>query len=165
MTARWRAMTAADVEAVNAIAARVHLDYPEDETVFAERQRLYPAGCLVLDLDGRPAGYTLTHPWNYLSPPALNVALGALPQTPSTYYIHDVALLPEARGASAGSDAVRAIIAHAATTGIANMSLIAVKGTQGFWSRHGFTVVENPGLHAKLASYDDPAARYMVRPL
>lgn len=158
-------MTVADLPAVTAIADRVHIDYPEDETVFAERQRLYPAGCLVLDLGGRPAGYTLTHPWHYLNPPALNIALGALPENPSTYYIHDVALLPEARGASAGSDAVRAIIAHAAATGIGNMSLIAVKGTQGFWTRHGFAVVQDHQLDKKLASYDDDAARYMVRQL
>lgn len=157
-------MTAADIPAVNAIADRVHVDYPEDQAVLAERQRLYPAGCLILEKGGASLGYTLTHPWHYLQPPALNVALGALPTAPSTYYIHDVAMLPEARGASAGSEAVRALIAHAKATGIDNVSLVAIKGSEGFWGRHGFEAVSDPVLDRKLKSYDE-AARYMVRRL
>ncbi|MFN3625685.1 MAG: GNAT family N-acetyltransferase [Hyphomicrobium sp.] len=164
MTASWRAMTVADIPVVNAIADRVHVDYPEDEAVLAERQRLYPAGCLILEMDGEPMGYALTHPWHYLQPPALNVALGALPDAPSTYYIHDVAMLPEARGARAGSAAVRAIVDHATASGMSNVSLVAIKGSEGFWSRHGFETVSDPQLDKKLKSYDE-AARYMVRRL
>jgi ribosomal protein S18 acetylase RimI-like enzyme len=165
MTSSWRIMTPADIPAVIDIASRVHLDYPEDDAVLAERQQLYPAGCLVLDVDGRAMGYTLTHPWTYLQPPALNALLGAIPANPSTYYIHDVALLPEARGSSAGSAAVRAIVEHAVATGMTNMSLVAVKGTSGFWTRHGFAPIADAHLDAKLKSYDDPEARYTVRPL
>lgn len=157
-------MTVADIPAVTAIADRVHVDYPEDEAVLAERQRLYPAGCLILEVDGQPVGYTLTHPWHYLQPPALNVALGTLPEIPSTYYIHDVAILPEARGARAGSEVVRTLIAHAKATGVRNMSLIAIKGSENFWSRNGFEAVSDKELDKKLKSYDE-AARYMVRQL
>lgn len=164
MTAIWRRMTEADIPAVNAIADRVHVDYPEDEAVLAERQRLYPAGCLILEADGRRLGYTLTHPWDYLKPPALNVALGNLPAAPTTFYIHDIALLPEARGASAGSQAVHALATLAAESGLTNMSLVAVKGTQRFWTRQGFAVVSDADLDRKLKSYDDEAA-YMVRRL
>jgi ribosomal protein S18 acetylase RimI-like enzyme len=157
-------MEAADVAAVAAIAGRVHLAYPEDEEVFAERQRLYPEGCRLLEVEGRPVGYILTHPWRYLEPPSLNVRLGMLPADPTTYYIHDLVLLPEARGSGAATAVVHEIIAHAAATGAANVSLVAVRGTQGFWRRHGFEAVSEPRLDAKLASYDAEAL-YMVRPL
>ena len=78
-------------------ADRVHVDYPEDEAVVVERFRLYPAGCAVLDFEQNIAGYTLTHPWHYGAPPTLNTTLRALPRRSSTYYIHDLALLPETR--------------------------------------------------------------------
>lgn len=161
---RWRPMKEADFPAVSAIADRVHVDYPEDDAVFAERWRLYPAGCALLEWEGRPAGYAVTHPWHYAAPPALNVMLGALPPHPTTYYFHDFALSPEARGSGAGTAIVEAVLAHAAETGVPNVSLVAVNKSVPFWSRFGFAVVADPALDAKLKSYDDDA-RFMVRTL
>jgi len=158
----WRPMTGADLRAVCAIADRVHVSYPEDDTVFAERQRLYPAGCAVFDSEGRPAAYAVTHPWRYAEPPALNVMLGEIPARPSTYYIHDIAMAPEARGSGAGSAIVEAVIAHAGETGVPNLSLVAVNNSVPFWSRFGFEIVNEPALVEKLLTYDADA-RFMVR--
>lgn len=158
---RWRPLKAEEIEAACTIADRVHLAYPEDDTVFLERQRLYPKGCALLELDGVPMGYAVTHPWRYGQPPALNVLLGALPEAPTTYYIHDIALLPETRGSGAGSAIAEAVLAHARLAGFDNVSLVAVNGSVPFWSRLGFTIVSDPALDAKLKSYDD-AARFMA---
>jgi N-acetylglutamate synthase-like GNAT family acetyltransferase len=57
---------------------------------------------------------------------------------------------------------VTALIAEAESAGFETLSLVAVNGSQPFWRRHGFEVVEVPALVAKLASYD-AAARLMVR--
>lgn len=162
--ARWRPMTPDDIGDVARIGNSIHLDYPEEREVFAERQRLYPDGCKMLTMGGRPVGYILTHPWHYLSPPTLNTPLGAIPEKPTTYYIHDLALLPETRGSGAGSVIVSEILAHAASQGFTNVSLIAVKESPAFWRKHGFELVTDPKLVAKLGTYDD-AARYMVKPL
>jgi len=161
-TGLWRPMTEADYPSVIAIADKVHVDYPEDDAVFLERHRLYPDGCAVFERDGRVAAYAVTHPWRYAEPPALNVALGALPEKPTTYYIHDIALLPETRGSGAGSAIADAVIAHAAQAGLPNVSLVAVNGSTPFWSRFGFEIVSEPKLAAKLLSYDADA-RFMVR--
>lgn len=158
---QWRPLEAAELPAVCAIADRVHLSYPEDDTVFAERQRLYPQGCALLELDGAVGGYAVTHPWHYGQPPALNVMLGALPDAPTTYYIHDIAMLPETRGSGAGSAIVEAVLRHARETGCSNVSLVAVNSSVPFWSRFGFAIVSDAALDAKLKSYDD-AARFMV---
>lgn len=155
-------MTGADLPAVCAIADRVHVSYPEDDAVIAERQRIYPDGCAVFDCDGKVSAYTLTHPWRYAEPPALNVMLGSIPERPNTYYIHDLALAPEARGTGAGSAIVDAVIAHAKETGVPNLSLVAVNNSVPFWSRFGFEVVVEPTLAEKLLSYDADA-RFMVR--
>lgn len=160
----WRPMTAADMPAVSAIADRVHVAYPEDDAVLTERLALYPAGCAILECDGQPVAYAITHPWRYAEPPALNVMLDALPDRPTTYYIHDIALLPETRGTGAGSAIVNAVLAEAEASGVRNVSLVAVNGSVPFWSRFGFTVTEEPSLTAKLLSYDADA-RFMVRQL
>lgn len=146
------------------IAAKIHAAYPEDEAVFAERLRLYPAGCHVLAVEGWVVGYMLSHPWRLGEPPALNSLLGALPDNPDTYYLHDLALLPETRGTGAGSAIVAALAAQARAEGLATMSLVAVHDSVAFWQRHGFAVAEDPALTAKLRSYDQ-AARFMVRRL
>ena len=159
---QWRAATSLDVPRMIAVAEQVHAAYPEDEAVFAERLRLYPAGCRVLAIDGKVVGYIISHPWRLGEPPLLNARLGVLPAKPDTYYLHDIALLSEARGAGAGSVIVSALAEQARTEGLPTLSLVAVHNTVEFWQRLGFAVVEEPALAAKLASYDR-AARFMVR--
>ena len=160
----WRPATEADLAAIVAIADKIHVAYPEDAATIAERLRLYPAGCALFERVGTPLAYTLTHPWRYADPPALNARLGALPDSPTTYYIHDVALLPEARGTGAAAAIVQAIAGHAETAGSRNLSLVSVNNSVPFWTRFGFEVTDEPSLGAKLLTYDADA-RFMVRRL
>lgn len=157
-------MTERDLAAVERIARKVHPAYPEDVAVPAERLRLWPEGCLVLEREGAILGYAVTHPWHARRPPALDMLLGALPLRPDTYYVHDVALLPAARGQGAAGRLVALLERIARTAGLDQMALIAVNGSVPFWQRQGFAVVDLPVLAGKLASYD-AAARYMERPL
>ena len=83
--------------------------------------------------------------------------LGALPAGPSTYYIHDIALMPEARRASAAREIVASLIGHARAGGFPTVSLIAVNDSQAFWERMGFRLVEDTRLTAKLKSYGEAA--------
>lgn len=160
----WRAMTPADLRAVLAVAAEVHPDYPEDEAVFAERLRLSPEGCLCLAHGERLAGYVVSHRWTARTPPALNSLLGAIPPAANDWYLHDIALLPGARGTGAAGLAVEKLVALARDAGCARLALVAVNGSSSFWRRQGFRVVHDASLARKLASYDD-AACYMERDL
>ncbi|MGQ3357178.1 MAG: GNAT family N-acetyltransferase [Phreatobacter sp.] len=157
----WRPMTAADLPAVSAIAAEVHPDFPEDDAVFAERQWLYPSGCRVLAGAERLDAYVVSHPWEAGSCPPLNALLGHLPEPATTYYIHDIALLPAARGTGAAAEIVEALKAEARGQGLPAISLVAVNGSAGFWRRMGFAETSIPALAPKLASYGADA-RYMV---
>ncbi len=162
-------MSADDLPRIFAIAAQVHASYPEDAAVFAERLRLYRLGCHVYEAGGRLLGYVLSHPWRDRAPPALNSLLGALPASPETYYIHDLALLPEARGTGAGSAIVAALVAQARAAGLPSVSLVAVHESAEFWRGHGFHAAidpegADPALAEKLRSYDE-GARFMVRAL
>ena len=164
----WRPLAATDLPLVEAIAAIVHPDFPEDSAVFAERQRLYPEGARLLEVDGVAAGYVLSHPWRYGQLPALNGLLGALPADADTFYIHDLALLNKARGTGAAARIVGEIQRHARSQGFATMSLVAVNDSLAFWHKHGFRAQRpstlTPELVAKLASYE-AAARFMVKAL
>jgi len=157
-------MAEADLDRVLAIADIVHPGYPEDLAVFAERLRLYPAGCRVLETGQEIAAYVLSHPWIFGQPPKLNHLLGQLPAQPNTYYLHDIALLPAARGAGAASTLVGTLVEHAAAAGFTNVSLVAVNNSAGFWLRHGFHRVDDPAIDQNVRSYD-LAACYMVRHL
>jgi ribosomal protein S18 acetylase RimI-like enzyme len=150
-----------DLAQVVAVADLVHPDHPEDPEVFAERLTLHPQGCLVYEHGGDLTGYVVSHPWGAL-PPSLNARLGSLPPAPATYYIHDLALLPQARGFGAAGAVVRRLLAHAAALGLPNVSLVAVGGSAAFWSRCGFLEEGDPALDEKLRSYG--RARFMVRP-
>jgi GNAT superfamily N-acetyltransferase len=160
----WREMTQTDLAAVEYISDLVHPAYPEDVSVMAERRRLYPAGCLVLPSGKGILGYTVSHPWLFGQPPKLNTRLERLPVPAETYYIHDVALLPEARGTGAGGAVVRRLALQAQSSGLANLSLVAVNGSVAFWQRHGFGVAEDAAITSKLQSYG-VGSRFMVRPL
>ena len=160
----WRAMTAFDMDAVEAIAAEVHPGFFEAPEVLAERQQLYRNGCYLLEIGERPAGYVLSHPWRAGALPALNSKLGGIPADADTYYLHDLALLPVTRRIGAASHIVEALVKHAGAMDLRTMSLVAVNGSQGFWEKHGFATVDTPALSAKLRSYED-AARYMVKKL
>ena len=151
-----------DLPAVAAVARMIHVDYPEDAAVFAERLHLHPAGCLVLASADAISGYVVSHPWRAGDPPALNTLLGAIPGRPNTYYIHDLALLPDRRGTGKAAELVTRLVAHAASLDLVALSLIAVGGSQPFWQRQGFAIESAPSVN--LASYVGLTA-YMVRPV
>ncbi len=159
---QWRAMRGEDMPAVSAIAAAVHTDFFEGNAVFAERLTLYPAGCFVLERAGEIAGYGISHPWTKYRIPALNTLLGRLPDDADIYYLHDIALMPEARSGGFASRVIEMMAKQAERDGFNSMALVAVNGSPGYWQKQGFAIADVPELTAKLLSYSEDA-RYMVR--
>lgn len=162
MTFRWRQASLPDLACVSEIQLAVHQDFPEDDAVLADRIAVSPGGCFMLDAGGQTRGYVLSHPWLREAPPSLNTMLGEIPSAADTWYIHDLALLPETRGTGAGGTIVPRLADIAKREGYPSMSLISVNGSRGFWERQGFSVRTNERLARKLASYGDEAV-YMER--
>lgn len=157
----WRPLLADDLPALAKVAEKVHPDFPEDDAVFAERLALAPDWCFALADRKTLYGYILSHPWQDGPPPKLNSLLGALPAPAPIAYIHDLALLPEARGSGQASLIVNRLISQANSAGLRAIGLVAVSGSTPFWERQGFGVTPLPSA---LASYGDDA-RYMRRDL
>ncbi|MBA8900204.1 GNAT family N-acetyltransferase [Phyllobacterium sp. P30BS-XVII] len=161
----WRLMEAGDLASVIAMAAVIHTDFYEDDAVYLERMRLYGKGCFVLEgHNGELFGYAITHPWQLYTTPALNSLLGQIPDHPTTYYLHDIALMPASRGSGAAPRIVSILADQAKAEGLETMSLVSVNNSVGFWQKQGFEVVSRPELDAKLKSYSDDAC-FMVRKL
>jgi GNAT superfamily N-acetyltransferase len=156
----WRPMRADDIRLVSGLAAKIHPGFFEEDIVFAERQSLAPEGCWICEGNEGALGYVLSHPWTLAAPPALNTRLGAIPEAADSFYIHDLALVPQARGIGASKQILEVLIGIAKP--YPTMSLVAVNGSIPFWSRFGFEVAHRPDLAAKLISYDREAC-LMVR--
>ena len=157
----WRNMAPADLPAIKRVADVVHCDFPESDAVFEERLRLYAAGCFVLSDGELISGYLISHPWLFRKPPPLNSLLQAIPLGADTYYIHDIALLDDARRSGSASGIVRIVVEHARDRSFTNLSLIAVSGSARFWQRHGFSAASDAEIDMKLQSYGDDA-RFMT---
>lgn len=109
-------------------------------------------------------GYGLAHCWVLGSIPPLDAFLEKVPQPADCLYIHDVALLPEARGDGSGGHYVQLMVECACKAGVDFLALVSVYDNQPFWAKRGFEVVSAPELDAKLRSYG-PTAKYMTRKL
>lgn len=155
---RWRPARAADAEAVAALAAAVLGPYGEDAAVYAERIALAPDGCLVLARGDEILGHFLSHPWPRGAVPEINAMLGAIPAGADGWYVHDVVIVPEARGGGFAAAALEAVAAAARARDISLLTLIAVGGADRFWRRLGF----EPGAAARPLAADKV---YMERPV
>lgn len=162
--AGWRPLRPSDLDAVERIAAIVHPAYPERPEVPAERLALFAAGCFAAWDGTEMVGYAIAHPGRLGVPPALDSLLGALPAHPDCLYLHDVALLPAARGKGLGSALVGRLIGLAAARGLMHLALVAVGGSTPYWMAQGFGPPPHLScdLRRKLASYGGDAA-YLVR--
>ena len=160
----WQPLQATDMGAVVAIAGRVHPAHPERPAVLAEKQRLFPAGCRKLLAGDAMCGYALAHPWLLATPPALDAFLASLPADADCLFIHDVAVLPAARGSGAGAAYIAEAEAVARAHSWPAIALIAAYGTARLWQRFGFVAPAAAPPAAKLAAYG-AQARYLVRHL
>ncbi len=128
-------MSLSDLARVAYIADIVHVDHPERPEVFANRLGLFPAGCLMA-ADG--VGYCLAHPGQLGRAPGLDTLLGGLPAEPDCLYLHDLALLPQARGRGLGRAVVGELARVAQAWGLARIALTAVGDSPAFWAALGF---------------------------
>jgi predicted N-acetyltransferase YhbS len=156
----WRPATAADLDAVERIGNAIHVNLQERPEVFANKVALFPQGCFVLACNGAAVGYGIAHPWALGSIPPLDTSIAALPPAPSCLYIHDVVVLPAARGQGAAGVLMGLFDAVARRHELAALTLVSVYGTYVYWERFGFQSAAEPELAAKLKSYGE-TARYM----
>jgi predicted N-acetyltransferase YhbS len=160
----WAPLLLRHLDRVNEIADSIHTALPERPEVFEEKCRLFPEGSRVLVSGDRVIGYGVSHPWLLGQIPPLDEFLHALPDEPTCLYLHDIVVLPEARGQNAAGAFVKLLEDVARQRSIPHLALVSVYGTDALWSRFGFAVADRPELATKLTTYG-PTAKYMTRKL
>ena len=106
----------------------------------------------------------MSHPWHLNKIPPLDTFLKVLPSQPDCIFIHDVVVLPRARGHGAAEKFVEIVADVARERLIPALALVSVYDTHPLWMKCGFEIVQRPDLAEKLQSYG-ATARYMVRKL
>ncbi len=167
---QWRPMSAADLNPVHGLSARVHPDFPERPEVLAEKFRLFPRGCFVLGNPGRDGGsgvlgYCFSHPWRSGPPPALDTMLQTLPGDPDVYFLHDLALDASTRGRNFGTRLLPSLIEAARSVPVQRMILVAVSGSAPFWTRMGFRPTTDAQLQTAAREKYGAGAMQMERDL
>jgi len=100
-----------------------------------------PDTCFVCLSDGNEVlGYLLAHPWSGISPPKLFEPLPNI-ENGEYLYLHDMAISPQLKEKGIGSALAKELFEVAQNKGINRVSLVAVQGSESFWSRIGFQVV------------------------
>ena len=161
-SAIWRPAADGDVDAICEIERRTHPHLFERPEVHAEKIALFGEGCRILAAGPSTLGYAISYPWRVDDIPATDRLLGALPDEPDCLFIHDVALLPHARGRGAGKAFVQRASALARARNLRWLALVSVYGTHPLWGGMGFAVEEASRFSEALEPYGQ-TARYMRR--
>ncbi len=109
----WQPMTLDDLENVYLISQNTWADYGETFATYKNKFLTAPNGCYVYKEDNNSTikGYIISHPWNiHYPPPQLNTPLIKLNLEENCWFIHDIVILPESRGAGIGDEIIRKIL-------------------------------------------------------
>jgi GNAT superfamily N-acetyltransferase len=158
-------MREADLEAVKALSDQVHTKYPERIEVLAEKQRLFPTGCFILENASKLVGYCLSHPWNDGMPPRLDTYLGEIPVSPKTYFLHDITLAKKFRGRGFAREVLHLLSSIARMHGIAWLTLVSVYDTAPFWKKNGFAMMDSNNVQKYVKTAYGQEALAMKKPV
>lgn len=155
-----RQLQHSDCQSVLAIQSACYPEHLiESPEALLAKCTLSPESCWLAEHDGVAIGYLFSHPWHDKSPPALDHPLTALPANADTFFLHDLAIHPIARGKGIAQDLLQQAMIWAKKQNLHKAMLVAVQGSQSFWQRHGFDQhLASPELQIKLADYGAGAA-------
>jgi ribosomal protein S18 acetylase RimI-like enzyme len=110
---------------------------PESLSTLQSKWRNSPQLCFVCSVENRVAAYLLAHAWAGQEYPKLyediaDAAVGA------HVFLHDLAVSKQFSGRGIGASMARHLIGIADQQGFAQIGLIAVQNSQGFWTKMGF---------------------------
>lgn len=130
-------MTPGDLDPVFDLQCRAHTpDYHESRAALASRFERGRKTCFVAELGHHAVAYLLAHPWSG-APPVLHHPLGKQAQA-DHLFLHDLAVLPEARGAGAAAALIAALEKQGRRDGFREIRLVALVNAVSFWQRLGW---------------------------
>ncbi len=136
----WRQMLLDDLPSVFDITKDIWTKYGETPAIYKNKFLTAPQGCFVYSVNNNIKGYVISHPWNiFYPPPALNTPLIKVEE--NCWFIHDIVVLPECRGAGVGDEIIRKILHNNSIVSLVAVDDKTIKTTD-FWMRYGFIVCD-----------------------
>ena len=135
-----REITVADLPAIVQIQQACYpADLLESTSDFANKLQASPHSSWLAEHEGNICAYFFTYPWHGAQPPRLGIPLHS-PDTPAdTHFWHDLAVLPQARGAGIAPALIQHALNWGREQGLHITRLVAIQQAAGFWQRWGFT--------------------------
>lgn len=121
----------------------------EDIETIKSLGQLSPETCLIAEREEEPVGYLIAHPWKADDLPPLNTCLREIPENAATFFLHDLALSPKARGQGVAPGLVAEGLARARQLGLQDASLLSIQNSRGFWERMGFIARPELSSHVR----------------
>lgn len=114
---------------------------PEELDVLKSKQSASPETCFVCVSDKEDVlGYLLAHQWAADEPPKLFEPLPDIENSDSLY-LHDMAVGSRSKGQGLGRSMMAELLKVAALKGVKRITLVAVQGSDSFWSLLGFKAI------------------------
>ncbi|MCL2555162.1 MAG: GNAT family N-acetyltransferase [Actinomycetia bacterium] len=137
---RVRSVAEGDWPGIVALEGRTYapLGLSEEPSVLRSRARSSPATCFVLEAGGRLAGYLLALPYPASAYPDL-ARTEVTAFRSRNLHLHDLVIAEDLRGRGLGRRLLHHLTATARSSGYEEISLVAVGGSDTFWSANGFT--------------------------
>ncbi|MCF3121138.1 GNAT family N-acetyltransferase [Streptomyces arenae] len=141
---RVRRIADGDWDGIVALESRAYapLGLSEGRAALESRMRASPATCFALDLDGELAGYLLALPYPETAYPDLGERerqSGPAPLPTRNLHLHDIVVAEHLRHRGLARHLLRQLTGTALKHGYEKLSLVAVGGSETFWSARGFT--------------------------
>jgi len=134
-----RPMHAGDISAVLEIQSHCYDETKlESFQAFLAKFEATPNTCFIALLADVPAGYLVALPVVEGHPPPLNGTSYSVPQAANSLYLHDLAVLPKARGTGAADALVAAYFQALKQSQVQFGCLTAVNASSSYWERFGF---------------------------
>ncbi|MFJ7629582.1 GNAT family N-acetyltransferase [Streptomyces sp. NPDC097595] len=159
---RLRPIEAGDWDAIAELETHAYAErgLSEDRGVLRSRAAASPATSFVLDTGERVGGYLLALPYPRFRFPGPDVQETEVFSS-SNLHLHDLVIGAEFRNRGWATRMLRHLTDAAGALRFERISLIAVSGTAGFWSGHGY----RPHPDVALPAGYGPDALYMSRAL
>jgi len=157
-----RTIHAGDWNAIAALEAAAYTDLglSENRHVLESRSHATPNLCFVLDTGTELAGYLLALPQPAFRCPDLAMSTHDIERSPNLH-LHDLVVAQRFRRRGLATMLVGRLTAAAIDQGYQRISLVAVGGSDAFWSAQGY----QPHPEIALPAGYGPTALYMSRPI
>ncbi len=128
-------------------------EFLESEQSYRSKLASNPQTCFIAEHNDGVCGYIIGLAVDEHSFPILNAPSISTPDNPTILYLHDLSVVPNARGTGVSEALIQHLLKQ--SVNFEHTMLIAVQGSLGFWQKYNFAPIDPKswGLEQKVLSF------------